>query len=48
MSLLAAASFDQVAKDAAGFYEQLGVFAGALVVAVPVISFLASGPAQES
>lgn len=27
-----------VAKNAAGFYEQLGVFAGALVVAVPVIS----------
>eukprot|EP00913_Durusdinium_trenchii_P012064 g11332.t1 len=27
-----------VAKDASGFYEQLGVFAGALVVAVPVIS----------
>ena len=31
----------QVAKNAAGFYEQLGVFAGALVVAVPVISFSA-------
>ena len=34
-------AFAQVAKNAAGFYEQLGVFAGALVVAVPVISSLA-------
>ena len=34
-------AFAKVVKNAAGFYEQLGVFAGALVVAVPVISSLA-------